>query len=108
MTTIPLVQVAAKDAPVACSLTPSQYQERTRELSDLAARALTERTEIHGGRRLTFIDLPGVERELRAAVAAESSCCPFLAMRLERAEGRLLLDVTGPPQGQPIIAELFG
>jgi hypothetical protein len=107
MTTIPLVQVGAEDAPVACTLNASEYQDRTTKLSELAARALTDRRPIDGGERLTFIDVPAVERDLRTAVAAEASCCSFLAMRLERTDSALVLDVTGPAQAQPIIAELF-
>ena len=107
MTTLPLVQVGAEDAPVACTLHPSEYATRTAGLSDLASRALTDRVSIDGGERMRFIDIPKVECELRAAVAAESSCCSFLSMRLARADGALVLDITGPAQAQPIIAELF-
>jgi hypothetical protein len=107
MTTLPLVQVGDTNAPVACTLNGNDLGDRTAELSDLAARALTDRAPIHGGRRLTFVDRPAVERELRAAVVAEASCCPFLSMRLERSDGTLVLDITGPAQAQPIIAELF-
>ena len=41
------------------------------------------------------------------AVDAESACCSFLSMRLARIDDTLVLDVTGPHQAQPIIAELF-
>jgi hypothetical protein len=107
MTAIPLVQVGAQDAPVACTLDADEHENRTAALSGLAARALVDRTPIHGGRRLTFFDTPAVERELRGAIAAEASCCSFLSMRLERADGALVLDITGPAQAEPIIAGLF-
>jgi hypothetical protein len=107
MTTIPLVHVGAEDAPVACSLAPGEYRSRTAGLSSLAARARTARASIDGGERLTFIDVPTIERELRAAVAAEASCCSFLTMSLQRADGTLVLDITGPAQARPIIAALF-
>jgi hypothetical protein len=107
MTTTLLVQMGAQDAPVACTLDADQHDSRAAELSELAGRALTRRSPIAGGRRLTFIDTPDVERELRVAVAAESSCCSFLTMRLTRADGALVLDVTGPAHAAPIIAELF-
>jgi hypothetical protein len=107
MSTIPITQVAAPDAPIACTLAPSEYKNRTRDLSDLAQRALTARAPIDDGERLTFIDLPAVERELAAAVAAEATCCSFLTMTLARADEGLVLDVTGPADAQPIIAELF-
>jgi hypothetical protein len=107
MTTIPLAQASAEDAPVACTLTPSEYEDRASELSELAARALTHRAPIDGGQRLSFVDVPAVERQLRAAVDAESSCCSFLSLRLARTDGTLVVDITGPVQAQPIIAELF-
>jgi hypothetical protein len=40
-------------------------------------------------------------------IAAESSCCAFLSMALERSGDGLVLDITGPQDARPIIAELF-
>jgi hypothetical protein len=40
-------------------------------------------------------------------VAAEAACCAFLTMTLTRAGDQLVLDVAGPPEARPIIAELF-
>ena len=107
MTTIPLVQVRAEDAPIACALNPGELEARMASLQALAARALIARTTIEGGQRLTFLDGPAVERQLRDAVAAESSCCSFLSMRLERTDRAIVLDITGPAEAQPVIAELF-
>jgi hypothetical protein len=107
MSQIPIAQVAPDDAPIACTLTPGEYLSRTRDLSGLAKRALLRREPIDGGERLTFADSPAVERELSAAVAAEASCCAFLTMRLDRRDAGLVLDVTGPADARPIIAELF-
>jgi hypothetical protein len=114
MSTIPITQLAADYAPIACTLapiactlTPAQHRSRTRDLSDLARRALLTREPIDGGERLTFADSPAVERELSAAVAAEASCCSFLTMRLDRRDAGLVLDVTGPADARPMIAELF-
>jgi hypothetical protein len=107
MTSIPLVQIGATDAPIACTLRSDQYQDRAAALSDLAARALTERAAIDGGRRLRLIDIPDLERELRGVLAAESSCCSFLSMDLRREEDALVLDITGSADAQSIIGELF-
>ena len=107
MSTIPITRLAAADAPIACTLTPSEYRSRTRDLADLARRALLTREPIAGGQRLTFIDIPAVEGELAAAVAAEATCCAFLNMQLDRRDDALVLDVTGPADAQPIIAQLF-
>ena len=93
--------------PVACTLGPRDYEARIARLGALAERALRSRAAIDGGARLTFRDSPDVERDLRAAVAAEASCCPFMTMRLERRGEGLVLDVTGPPEAEPVIAALF-
>jgi hypothetical protein len=93
--------------PIACTLSPGQHQGRTAELAALAARALRSREQTAGGERLIFADSPDTERDLRAVIAAESSCCAFLRMELERADDGLVLDISGPQDARPIIAELF-
>ena len=95
------------EQPIACTLSPGQYRNRTGELTALAARALRSREHSVDGERLIFLDSPENERELRAVIAAESSCCAFLRMALERTDDGLVLDIAGPPDARPIIAELF-
>jgi hypothetical protein len=107
MTTTKLTQVEAQDGPVACTLTPDDYRDRTADLAALASRALRSRQPIDGGERLVFADGPDIERQLRTAIAAEASCCSFLAMILTRTAEGLTLDVTGPALARPVIAELF-
>lgn len=106
----PVVTVSPPaSAPVACTLSVSDYQRRTRELAGLADGSLRSRTPIAGGQRLTFAAAPGLEARLRDAIAAEASCCAFLTMTLRASDNQkqLVLDVTGPADAQPIIAELF-
>jgi hypothetical protein len=93
--------------PIACTLSRSRYEDRTNELAALAARSLRSREQTPEGERLRFDDGAETERELRAAVAAEASCCAFLRMDLQRADDGLVLDIAGPPDARPIIAELF-
>jgi hypothetical protein len=93
--------------PIACSLTAAQYRERTVATGQVAREALHGRQSIHGGVRLTFAAAPGVQDRLTGFVAAESRCCPFLTLELERIGGDLVLDVTGPAPAAPIIEELF-
>ena len=95
------------DAPIACTLTPGQYADRTGDLASLAARALRTRKPTAAGERLVFTDTPQIERELRAVIAAEASCCAFLRMDLQRSGDGLVLDVAGPQDARPVIAELF-
>jgi hypothetical protein len=100
---------APASAPVACTLSANDYQQRTRQLAELAGSRLRSRTRIAGGQRLAFQGAPGLEGRLRDAVAAEASCCAFLTMTLYASEDgtELVLDVTGPADAQAMIAELF-
>lgn len=93
--------------PIACTLAPAQQRTRSAELASLAERALRSRERTDRGERLTFHRSDAVERELDAAIAAEASCCSFLTMSLERREDRLVLDIAGPREARPVIAELF-
>jgi hypothetical protein len=95
------------DTPIACTLTPGEYRGRTSELAALASRALRSREQTPDGERLYFTDSDDTERELRALIAAESSCCAFLRMDLQCAEDGLVLDIAGPHEARPIIAALF-
>ena len=93
--------------PIACALTGAEYRERVDALSSLAATALRSREPRDAGERLTFDGSDETERALLDAIAAEASCCAFLRMDLRREGDRLVLDVTGPADARPIIAELF-
>ena len=93
--------------PIACSLTGAEYRQRVADTGQVARDALRDRQAIPSGARLTFDETAEVRERLEAFVAAESECCPFLAMYLHAADGHLVLDVTGPDQAAPIIEELF-
>jgi hypothetical protein len=95
------------DEPIACTLSAADYAARTQNSRELARRALRSRQSIPEGTRLTFRSGADTERQLREIVAAEARCCAFLRMDLRRADDALVLDVTGPVEAEPIIAELF-
>jgi len=40
-------------------------------------------------------------------VKLEAECCSFLTMTVHASEDTIVLEVTGPRQAQPLIAELF-
>lgn len=94
-------------APIACALSPSDLQTRRRDVAALASRVLRSRTPIDGGQRLTFAGDNDTTQQLELLVAAESECCPFLCLQLDRAGELLVLDVTGPDDAQFVIEELF-
>ncbi len=93
--------------PLACTLTADQLARRTAAISALARRALRARTRIPGGARLVFESDVATERELRALIAAEAACCPFLELDLQPTPEGLRLDVTGPGDARPLIEGLF-
>jgi hypothetical protein len=93
--------------PVACSLGPAGYARRTEAMADLAHAALRGREPIAHGTRLTFGDRPGMHARLSGLVAAEARCCPFLTLELRRCGDGLVLEITGPDEAAPVIAELF-
>jgi hypothetical protein len=95
------------EQPIACTLGPTGLADRTAQLRELADGALRSREPLNDGERLTFAPGPETERRLRAAVAAEASCCSFLRMVLRAEADALVLDITGPAGAQPIIAGLF-
>jgi hypothetical protein len=95
------------EPPIACTLSPGDYRHRTAHLAALAARSLRSRERTPEGERLCFTGDSDTERELRVAIAAESNCCAFLRMDLQRADEGLVLDIAGPADARPIIAELF-
>jgi MerR family transcriptional regulator, copper efflux regulator len=95
------------DQPIGCTLSAADYAERAQDTHELARRALRSREQIPEGARLTFEPGADTERRLREIVAAEARCCAFLRMDLRSADDALVLDVTGPAEAEPIIAELF-
>jgi hypothetical protein len=95
------------DQPIACTLSGADYVERTQDTAALSRRALRSQEPIPDGTRLTFEASADTERQLREVVAAEARCCAFLRMDLQPGEDALVLEITGPAEAQPIIAELF-
>jgi hypothetical protein len=95
------------EPPIACTLSAADYAARAQDTGELAARALRSRQPIADGTRLIFDADPQTERDLRELIAAEAQCCAFLRMELTAEADALVLDVTGPADAQPIIAELF-
>lgn len=107
MPEITLLQIDSDGGPVACTLGGDDYRDRMRHLGALASRALLARESPAGRERLTFRDTPEVERDLRAALAAEAECCGFLAMTLRRTADGLVLDLSGPAPAGDLLSELF-
>jgi hypothetical protein len=91
----------------ACSLSPTGLSARKAAVAELLHRHPPASTPIPGGRRLTFGPGPQIEQELRRLIALEADCCAFLTMTLTAADGTVSLTVTGPPEAQVQLADIF-
>jgi hypothetical protein len=95
------------DLPIACTLTPDGLTARLALIDALAADGLLDRTPTDGGLRVRLRDTPDIEQRTRELVAAESTCCAFLDFDLGRADGDLVLDISGPEDARPVIEMFF-
>ena len=95
------------DLPIACTLTPDGITARLALIDALAADGLLDRTPTDTGLRVRLRDTPDIEQRTRELVAAESRCCAFLDFDLGRADGDLVLDISGPEDAQLVIEMFF-
>ena len=90
-------------APIACSLSAPDLAGRLSDMRQLGQDALLS-ADAHGTLRFR------ADRETRARlegiVAAEAECCPFLDMHLREEAGALVLEIRGPQEAAPVVAEL--
>jgi hypothetical protein len=92
---------------IACTLGPGEMAERQMLIQALVTDGLLERRPIERGVRLRLRSTPDLERRARDLVAAESECCRFLTFDLRRDAGELVLDITGPPDAQEFVGQVF-
>jgi MerR family copper efflux transcriptional regulator len=91
---------------LACSLTGRDRTERARWLQQLRTWAVGVRSRPTGV-VLAFAAADGLEADIRALARAEAECCPFLRLEVHAGGGTIELAVSGPPEAQPIIEEMF-
>ncbi|MDQ1395845.1 MAG: hypothetical protein QOG64_1104 [Acidimicrobiaceae bacterium] len=94
-------------APIACTLPAGERPDRMADWQAAAARA-TGRIGIERGVRLTFPAAPDLAAQLAALASSEIGCCSFLRIALAFEPGRIVLDVSGPPEAAPVIQALLG
>ena len=92
------------DLPMACSLSAAELEERGERWHRLAERALVESSYEGGVAILRCRADPGVEAELRELVRLEGECCPFLTLAVSSRDGGLVLEVSGPPGAEQMVA----
>lgn len=95
------------DLPIACTLSRDDLAARRALIDALAADGLLDRTPTSAGMRVRLRDTPDIEQRTRALVAAESACCAFLDFDLDRKDGELVLDISGPEEARPVIDMFF-
>ncbi len=89
-----------------CSLDPAALAARLAEWGELDRAALSRRTTAEGV-EVRYPLEPGLAERLLALIAAEAECCPFLAFDLSRANGDLVLEISGPGEARPVIESFF-
>lgn len=95
------------DVPIACTLSAAEMSDRRalwrRIDGDVVARRGEEdRFEVF------YAATAEVERVLPSLVDAESRCCGFATWRLRRDADRMVLAVSGPPDGVTALRHEFG
>jgi len=93
--------------PVACALTPADLAAQGGRWEQLAARAMTERTQTGHGLRLAFRPEPGAEQQLRALVAVETECCPWADWTVKTNDGQVVLEVRSTGAGIAALHDMF-
>jgi MerR family copper efflux transcriptional regulator len=119
-TSVPLVANAAAAegpegaAPIACTLDGADMATRLDEWNALLADehgllggVIARRRLDDGGLRLEFG--PGTDvTEIARLAAAEQGCCRFIRFALVIDDRGVALEVHAPPDGEPVLAALFG
>lgn len=103
-----MMSIGDRCQPPACSLSPVGLRERKVLIDELLARGLTGLTGIPGGVRARFTIGAEVKADLDALVELEARCCAFLSLTVACADDAIVLEVTGAPEAQTLILELFG
>jgi hypothetical protein len=92
--------------PIACSLSAAGLEERYGDLKRFGEANLVDR-DAEGDRQiLRFRRTDEAAAGVRAIVAAEERCCPFLTFSLSETEDELVLVIEAPEDGRLVAEEL--
>jgi hypothetical protein len=92
--------------PIACTLSPAALQGRAAEIRALGTDGLLDMTHEGGRATLRFRPDDEIRERLAAIVAAESQCCAFLDLRIERDANATVLTIAAPNGGDEVVHEL--
>ena len=98
------------EPPIACTLTDAEMRERRRTILDTFRGAALEVTSLPLGYAYRFEPTSEVLARLVHLVDLERQCCPFLTFTIiiEAGNQPISLEITGPPEAKPMIADFFG
>lgn len=92
--------------PIVCSLSAGDLKQRLAAIAEIGEASLIDH-ETDGGRHLLrFHSDTATRKRLEEIVAAESECCSFLDLGLEKRGGDLVLSVAAPQDAQVVADEL--
>ena len=90
-----------------CSLSRTALRSRRSMIAALLRQTLQPPEVVPGGRRLHFPASAALGAQLERLIALEAECCPFLTLTAQTSAGQLSLTITGPPEAQAQLAELW-
>jgi hypothetical protein len=91
----------------ACTLSPDRFRDRKALIGAIFERGFVQVAPLADGVRASFVAAPEIEADLRALVSLEAECCSSLSMSVRASDSEVVLDVTGPPETQALIENLF-
>lgn len=92
--------------PIACILSAADYPARLAGLATIRGEGVPRIRQISDGVEMTFTDTRKMRANLESFIAAESECCSFMSFDLAPKGANLILTITAPPDGLPIVGEL--
>lgn len=89
---------------IACTLDAGGAAARVARWRTLARAAQLSRRREPGRVLLTFRRDPAAEAALSELAELERQCCTFLSLEVTPSTDTLVLDVSGPPEAEPVLA----
>jgi hypothetical protein len=95
------------ELPIACSLSAPEFARREAEIAELGRAALLATRQNGAHAELRFAPADGLRERVEQFVAAESACCPFLAMRIADEPDAVVLTIDAPADAELVLGELL-
>jgi hypothetical protein len=98
------------EPPIACTLTDAEMRERRKTLLNAFRGAVLGTTSVPLGYAYRFEPTSEVLVQLTTLIDLERQCCRFLTFKIivEPGNQPISLEITGPPEAKPLIADFFG